>query len=184
MKKLLLLLNLICLAFLGCDGKERIHLSNTEVLKEHKLLDSFAEQVEYIPEYYTEVINDTIFSNGYDVKIKMYSDSLRTVTVKSKENRSQSTIYRDFNADILITKQDNEILNVTFNKDHPKIIELLSRLRMDAYYMKNVWIEEKLEQKYKGAPAVYLKFYAPSQNSFTVIEIFPIGDNEYSITEL
>ena len=115
------------------SGKERIHLSNTEVLKEHKLLDSFAEQVEYIPEYYTEVINDTIFSNGYDVKIKMYSDSLRTVTVKSKENRSQSTIYRDFNADILINKQDNEILNVTFNKDHPKIIELLSRLRMDAY---------------------------------------------------
>jgi len=37
MKKLLLLLNLICLAFLGCDGKERVHLSNTEVLKEHKL---------------------------------------------------------------------------------------------------------------------------------------------------
>ena len=48
--------------------------TNTEVLKEHKLLDSFSEQIKYIPEKYTEVITDTILSNGFRVKIKYYYD--------------------------------------------------------------------------------------------------------------
>ena len=56
MNKLIPLLLFIAVLFIGCDGRSRAKQTNTEVLKEHNLLDSFSEHTEYIPMEYTEVV--------------------------------------------------------------------------------------------------------------------------------
>jgi len=177
---------MVVLGLISCDG--RSSFNKVETIQQNKLSNTQSEKTQYVPEEYTEVVNDTIFSNGYQVKIKMYSDSTRSVIVKSKKDKiNHSTIYRDFNADIIINKNENEILNITLNKEHLVIKELLTRLRMDTYYLKTIWIEESKESKEsinEGAPYIYLKYFAPSHKSYTTLEVFPLGNNRFSITEI
>ena len=50
MNKIALLLFILLVTLISCDGRERAHKSNTEVLIENKLLDSFSESIKYIPD--------------------------------------------------------------------------------------------------------------------------------------
>lgn len=180
-----MLLFFFTVAFISCDGRDRAYKTNAEVLKAHKLLDSFSEKIIYIPEKYTEVFNDTTFSNGYNVSLKMYTDATRHVVVESRKDAiKHKTIYRDNNVDLIIKKDQEEILNLKLSKDYLMIKELRSGLQLSNYYLKNVWIETQENRRYKGVPLVYLKFYAPSHKSHKIMEIFPLGGGRYQLTEI
>lgn len=118
MKNVLFLLAIVFLVFVGCDGKDRVHLTNSEILKEHKLLDSFSEKVKYIPEQYSEVVTDSLYDNGFRVKIKMYTDLDRDVLfTKTEESITYKEHYRNFKFDILIEKNNSIIYQKSFDKD-------------------------------------------------------------------
>lgn len=114
MKKLLFLLPVLSIVLFSCDGKERVYKTNTEVLKEHKLLDSFSEKVEFIPEFHTEIKTDTILDNGFRIKIRYHRHIKEYVSVKQTKDSIKHTInYYDFVSKISIYKDSIEI----FNKD-------------------------------------------------------------------
>jgi len=111
MRNIFFILQIICFAIVGCDGKDRVHKSNTEVLKEHKLLDSFSEKVEYIPETHTEINTDTILGNGFRVKIRYLRHIKEYVSIEYDEDSihhrkyyydfvSKVTVYKDSKRDI------------------------------------------------------------------------------------
>jgi len=119
MKKLLLLITFTCIAFYSCDGRDRANKTNTEVLVEHKLLDSFSEKIEYIPKNYSEVVIDSVLSNGYSVKTKFYTDMENSISNKELTNSITSkTVYREFIAEIKVKLKDKSIFNQTIDKPY------------------------------------------------------------------
>lgn len=142
MKRLCFLLLAIILLNVSCDGRDRMHKSNQEVLKENKLLDSFSERITYIPESYTETQTDTILSDGTKIAIKLYSDMGKSVLKTFKKDAIQHKEYhRDFNAHIIVYKHDSEIFNQIINKDFLNK-SLVASVNLENSTLQNVQIDE------------------------------------------
>ncbi|GGG49849.1 hypothetical protein [Bizionia arctica] len=117
MSKFILLLVFIGIVSVSCDGRDRVYNNNSAVLKENKLLDSFSESITYIPETYTEVVTDTILSNGFHIKMKTYSSMEKSVLNEFKQDTiNHKEYYREFISEVIITKNSIEIFNKKVDK--------------------------------------------------------------------
>ena len=118
MRILIVILFFISLGFMSCDGRDRAYKTNQDVLKEHNLYKSFSESVSFVPENYMETTNDTILSNGFQVKIKSFTDMKRSVLKEfTKNNIAHKTYYRNIKATISILKDNRKIISTTIDKD-------------------------------------------------------------------
>jgi hypothetical protein len=184
MKQLYLsLFSLIILGFISCDGRDRLDKTPQEVLQENQLLDSFSEkEIRFIPESYAEKTIDTIFINGYEVHVKMYSDMDSHITVESV---NETVNYRDFNLDIEVIRDNETILSLTINKEHEIVYEHLSRLNLDEYYLRDFWVA-KNNKYYKDVPCIYFEYYSLKSKNSSILEITPIKDGRvhFGVTEL
>lgn len=184
MKQLYLsLFSLIILGFISCDGRDRLDKTPQEVLQENQLLDSFSEkEIRFIPEAYAEKTTDTIFDNGYVVRVKMYSDMNNYITVDFEDRVDK---YRDFNLDIEIIRDNETILSLTINKEHEIVYESLNRLNLDEYYLRDFWIA-KNNKNYKDVPCIYFEYYSLKSKDSSILEIVPIKDGRvhFGVTEL
>lgn len=165
------------MVFWACtDGQERMYKSPQEVLHENKLLDSFSDkEIRFIPETYAEKTTDTIFDNGYVVKVKMYSDMENHITVKLGD---ETINYRDFNLDIEVIKEDKTILFLTICKDHEINEQLGDGVDLKKYYLRDFWIAK--DNKYhKDIPGIYFEYYSPISKDSLIQEILPY--QEYGV---
>ena len=118
MNRLHILILVIIIAFISCDGRDRAYLTNEDILQENKLLDSFSENIQYIPEAYSEAITDTILSNGFRVKIKTYTDLNKNVSLTNiKDSITYTKHYRNYKFDVLIEKENKVIYQKFFDKN-------------------------------------------------------------------
>jgi len=118
MSKLLIFIFIISILFISCDGRHRNYQTNEEVLKEHKLFDSFSEHIKYIPESYSEVTTDTIMSNGFQVKIASYTDMNNNYLNEFTKNSIKfKNYYRSIKSVVTITKNKKEIVSKLITKD-------------------------------------------------------------------
>ncbi len=114
-----LFLFLCIVSFTSCDGRDRANKSNTENLVESKLSDSFFEIIKYFPETYSEVVTDTILSNGYNVKLKFYSNMNNYVLNDFKiDTIHYKHYYREFKGDLKIIINGKTIFNKTIDKSY------------------------------------------------------------------
>lgn len=114
----LLVIATIGIVSISCDGRDRVFKTNTEVLIENKLLDSFSENISYVPETYTEVATDTILYNGFHVKLKTYTIMDKHVVNEFKQDSIvYKKYYREFVTDVIVTKNDKEIFNERIDKE-------------------------------------------------------------------
>ncbi|MCX7549424.1 hypothetical protein [Xanthomarina sp. F2636L] len=128
MGKYIFTLVLMCIgiASVSCDGRYRVYKSNTDILIENKLLDSFSENITYIPESYTEVVTDTILSNGFHIKMKTYSNMEKSVLYEFKQDTINFKEYhREFISEVIITKNSKEVFNKIVDKQFFEITENL-----------------------------------------------------------
>lgn len=109
------------LMLFGCDGRERSHKTNEEILKDSKLLDSFIENIQYIPDSYSEVENDTLLSNGFRVKIKTYTEMndnvINEFTIDSINYKFH---YRTYTGKLEFFYKNEAILELSINKSYFK----------------------------------------------------------------
>ncbi len=112
MTKVISLLILV-LAFVSCDGRNRVYKSNADVLKESGLWDLFSEELVFIPESRTNITTDTILSTGFQIKISYSSTDYGSIkkTVKTKNNTSITYHYKNFKADYTVLKDNTTIKN-------------------------------------------------------------------------
>ncbi|WP_290699268.1 hypothetical protein [Lacinutrix sp.] len=137
MKNLLFLLTLVSVMFIGCDGKDRVHLSNTEVLKEHKLLDSFSESVVYFPKEYNEITIDTTLSNGFRIKIKSLTDLENAQLIDFESDGIHNKHYfRELINIIEVYKNEKIIFKQTLTNAF--LNKLNSNYIIDKNYIKNI----------------------------------------------
>lgn len=119
MNKLFTLFILIIIVLLNCDGRDRKHKTNEEVLKENKLLDSFSESIKYIPEVYTEENTDTILSNGFRVKIKTYTEMQDNVFNEFIiDSIKYKFYYRNYTGKLDVFYNNASILKETIDKSY------------------------------------------------------------------
>ncbi len=118
MKKLLLYIFLLSIAFVSCDGRNRKYKSNTDVLRESNLLESFSAQTKFIPNEPVEIITDTIFNNGFHLKLKYNSleNNYFSKTIKSNNDFLIHKNYKNFEASILVLKDEKIITKGIINK--------------------------------------------------------------------
>lgn len=119
MNKLIILIILTFVSFISCDGRDRKHKTNEEVLKESKILDSFSENIQYIPDTYTEVVTDTILNSGFRVKIKTYTEMqdnvLNEFTIDTIKYRFH---YRNYTGKLNIFYKSALIFEETIDKSY------------------------------------------------------------------
>ncbi|WP_417868067.1 hypothetical protein [Xanthomarina gelatinilytica] len=114
----LLVIATIGIVSISCDGRDRVFKTNTEVLIENKLLDSFSENITFVPEAYTEVATDTILYNGFHVKLKTYTIMDKHIVNEFKQDSIvYKKYYREFVTDVIVTKNDKEIFNERIDKE-------------------------------------------------------------------
>ncbi|AEH02486.1 hypothetical protein [Lacinutrix sp. 5H-3-7-4] len=142
MKNILFLLAIISVFFVSCDGKERVHKSNTQVLKEHKLLDSFSKVVKYFPEKYSENEIDTLFSNGHRIKIKSFSNMEDSYLNEfTNNNITYKHYYRDTKALITVTN-NSMIFNEIIDKNFILNIDDTYKSFFNKSILQGVWLNE------------------------------------------
>ncbi len=118
MNKLYVLILIIFIAFLSCDGRDRVFKTNEEILIENKLLDSFSESIKYFPETYSEVETDTILNNGFKVKIKTYTDMNSSVLIEfTQDTINYKRFYREFLSNIIVRYNNDKVFEEKINVD-------------------------------------------------------------------
>ncbi|MEN3323995.1 hypothetical protein VP395_09670 [Mariniflexile soesokkakense] len=145
MNKLICVL-LIIFAFISCNGGKTKNDTLKESVEKFKDTLGTLEIEEYIPKEYTEINSDTILSNGFNVKIKTFTDMNHSVVNEFKQD---SIIfkhhYREFNAQIRIYKEDKKVINFLVNKNF--IIQNdpsynLNKEFYDKIIIQNIWLSE------------------------------------------
>lgn len=141
--KLHFLILTLIVTFLSCDGRDRIYKTNAEVLTENNLLNSYSEQIKFVPEQKIEIVTDTILSNGF--QIKMHYKSIENNTVlsveKNKNDRVTKTHHKNFEAKLQVLKNGITINQSIINKK--LFIAYQDKQFWDNAIMQYVWIDYK-----------------------------------------
>ena len=117
MKYFTLLLFLTITTFASCNGKDRAQNSNKDNVVNSRLSDSFFESIGYFPKKYTEIITDTVLSNGYHVNVKFYSDMNKNVLNDFKiDTINYKHYYREVKGDLKVSFKEKTIFNKTIDK--------------------------------------------------------------------
>lgn len=143
MRALLIFIFAITLANVGCDGRDNVFKTNKEILKKHNLYESFSERITYIPERYSETITDTIMSNGFNVKIKSYTDMDESVLKDfSKNDIHYKNYHRNIKALVSIEKSNRNIVSTLITKQ--LFLEYDSTLNsvLKNKEIRGVWLDE------------------------------------------
>ncbi|WP_341215124.1 hypothetical protein [uncultured Wocania sp.] len=136
-KKLCVFIFVVIITLISCDGRDRKYKTNTEVLKENKLFDSFSEEIKYIPEQRTEVLTDTFLSTGFQIKIQYYA--LDTKTVKFSNDKNKTLHFKNFEAQLQILKNNKLVVQNIINKR--SFIEFESPTFWEQAIMQFIWID-------------------------------------------
>ena len=171
----------IGIASVSCDGRDRVYKTNTEILKENKLLDSFSESITYIPRNYTQVETDTILSNGFRIKIETYSDMdqgvLNTVTTDAIVHKKY---YREFKSNIIVYKDDKKILSTQIDKSlfSNKFNNLYPS--MENLVLSSVRVDQGIQDK-KDETKIDINYYNPITDYYFNFKIIVNDSGEYNI---
>lgn len=116
MKKTILLILLFFVVLTNCDGRKSNNNSLSESVQEFNK-DFKAEVITYQPKDYIEIEVDTLLSNGYNVKIKTYTDLNNSVVFsKIVDTINYKTYHRNYKFDIRVEKHGKLIFKETFDK--------------------------------------------------------------------
>ncbi|WP_353780036.1 hypothetical protein [Winogradskyella sp. 3972H.M.0a.05] len=118
MKKLILLIAIICVGFMSCQDRKTQSQALRESIEKFKA-ETTIEKVAYFPEAYSERVTDSILSNGIKVKVKEYTDMKDAVLNTFKEDIiSYKYYYRNVLSEVTIRDKNNTLIfDKTINKN-------------------------------------------------------------------
>ena len=181
MNKLLVFISAILLAFISCDGRHRAYQSNQDILKEHKLYKSFSENVKYLPETYSEIITDTILSNGFNVKIKTYTDMEHSYLSEfTKDTIQYKNYYRDIKTSVNISKGNQVITSKLITKDLFIDYDNSYSKSLKNEIIQEVWLNQYASIK-NNSVILNVLFHKPNSKDYIYYTLTFMDNGEYSI---
>ena len=179
MNKLYVLI-IIVISFNSCDGKYRAHMSNEAVLREANLLESFTEQLKYIPEQPIEIETDTIMSNGFNIKIAYHSveNSHVSKTKKNKHGIVTKTYHKNFEAQFQVYKNSITLQKGIINKTLFHESENIENPFWNDAIMQYVWVDYSAMTKH--SIQLNTSFHIPDTQNYKdfTLTIFDTGKME------
>ncbi|TCK69103.1 hypothetical protein DFQ05_0617 [Winogradskyella wandonensis] len=111
---------LLCMALIGltaCEGRKTMKRSLSESIKTYTT-SHYIEETNYIPEAYREIDIDTTLSNGFNVKIKTFTN-MKTYIPKSelKDSITYNKKYRAINSEVVIFHKNKKVFEDIIDKD-------------------------------------------------------------------
>lgn len=183
-KHLPLLFLLLVIALSSCDGRDKKHRTTQQDLIENKALDTFSDVVTYFPEKYTQVVTDTILSNGFEVKINTSTDMKNSILNAFKvDTTNHKHYYRDLISKIEVSKNGQIILSEVIGK--PFFLKFDNTLE-DYFKISNltgVWLDEKSALT-KDEIFIYILFNKPETDYSYLYKMIINKHGEYSIIEI
>lgn len=162
MKNILLVLVIVCVAFMSCDGRKSQSVSLKESVEKFNMKQ--IEMINYYPEAYTEVVTDTILSNEVRIHIKNYS--LNNEGIFMSESKSIPALkkkqHRIFESDIVISTPTKEILSTHISAEQFKLDDA------DTFWnnatLQHVWVNQDLSTL--ADIKLDISFINPNNNSY------------------
>ncbi|MFV9551137.1 DUF4738 domain-containing protein [Algibacter sp. PT7-4] len=151
------------IAFLSCDGRDKIYKTNAQVLIENNQYKTFSEKIIFIPHNKVEIHTDTILSSGFQIKIK-YASIKDSFVLKTKNNKNKvtNTYYKNFEAKLHVLKNGLTINQSVINK------KLFSNFEKPSFWqnaiMQYVWINHDISTK--NEVFINTSFYIPNTKSY------------------
>lgn len=181
MNKLYILI-LIIITFIGCDGRHRAHMSNEAVLREANLFQSFSEELKYIPEQPTEIVTDTLLSNGFHIKTTYHTieNSFVSKKANNKNETTTNTYHHNFEVQFQIHKSNFLIREGIINK------QLFYKKDTHAFWqnaiMQFVWVD--YEAMTEHSIQLNTSFNMPGTHTFKDYTITFYDDGQVVIKEI
>ena len=98
--------------------------------------------MKYFPESYSEIETDTILNNDSRVVIKLFTDmNSSVVKTTTKDTIQLKNHYRNFNAQVIIYKSNNEIFNQIIDKTFFKE-SINPTSDIENSILQHVWLDE------------------------------------------
>ncbi|MGJ8593621.1 MAG: hypothetical protein ACSHXF_13805 [Aquaticitalea sp.] len=177
MKNILLVLFLACVGFVSCDGRKSRSESLKASVAEFNEKQSEIPEVNYYPNEYTEVVTDTIISNGINVHIKNYSLLDKSILMSATENGQKE--HRVFESEVVISTATKEILNTRIS------VEMFKSESSDSFWnsatLQHVWVNQELSSSMDVK--LDMTFINPTNDTYKLYRL-SIDDNGQQQMEL
>lgn len=181
MNKLLVFILAILLVFVSCDGRHRSYKSNQDILKEQQLYKSFSENIKYFPETYSEITTDTILSNGFNVKIKTYTDMEHSYLNEfTKDTIRHKNYYRNLKASVNISKDTQEIISKLITKDLFIDYDKSYAKSLKNEIIQGVWLNQYASIN-KNKVVLNVLFHKPDSKDYMYYTLTFMDNGAYSI---
>lgn len=179
MKYFSIILILLIFCFASCDGRDRIHKTNTENFEGSKMTNAFFELNTYIPQHYTQTVTDTILSSNLRVNIKYYSLFIQEVLLENTNSKNQiiKEHYRQFESQISVFKKDKILFtNVIKASDFHETDNLTF---WDNAILQFVWLDDFNSSEEKIA--IYCSFLEPKSKAYKSYKVYFNASGERNI---
>lgn len=169
MKNSLLLLVLISIVCLSCDGRKTKKEALERAISEFNLKYTVSEMTSYHPKAYVEIVTDTLISNGMNVHIKNYSllDEQILISNKSDATSKKVKYQRVFASDIKISKASKDILSTHISAKDFKTLD--PDIFWEDATLQHVWVNQDLSTDV--AIKLDISFINPKNNAYKLFRM-------------
>ena len=164
MTRFLLLLAILSVSFISCDGRKSKRESLKQSIAEYNKRQSAIEIATYYPKEYTEVVTDTLISNHLKIHIKNYSVEDQSILISSTEkgNLKNSNFHRVFESEVTVVSSTKVIFytHISAKEFEPHSSDVFWN---DAT-LQHVWVNQELSSK--KYVLLNISFINPKDNSY------------------
>jgi hypothetical protein len=129
---------------MGCEGR----ISKNEALK--KSIANFKSnqvitKIAYHPLEYNEIATDTILSNGYEIKLKTFTDMNSSILNSSTINEiTQNHFYRIVESKLEVKYAENVIFRDIIGRDFIEENLQIEHKNWSKFNLRDIWIDQAL----------------------------------------
>lgn len=169
MKNIILLIALISIGFISCDGRKSKSVALKESIEAFNQDQSNFETVSYYPKEYSEVVTDTIISNELKIHIKNYSIDNEAVLISTLEKTSpkMTTYHRVFESEIVVSTPTKTIFSGWISA--AQFTETSSDAFWNNATLQHAWVNQELSTLEQVQ--VDVSFINPKENSYKLFRM-------------
>ncbi|HLT34607.1 MAG TPA: hypothetical protein VKZ98_12495 [Aquaticitalea sp.] len=180
MKNFFLLLSIVSLVLISCDGRKSKSESLKASVEAFTQKQSTIELINFYPKKYTEVITDTLISNQVNVKIRNFSLPNKTIAISSSDtkNRQQQSLHRVFESEITISTASKTIFERRVSAEEFKTANNYEFWNNAT--LQHAWVNQELSTA--DTVQVDITFINPKENTYKLYRMSIGADGQQLIS--